>query len=239
MSVYDVVAVAAHPDDLEAVMGGTAARLAAEGHRVLFVDLSTGEPTRHAEAGTRARQAERAAELLGVDRTTLLFQDRFLEDTVEARLEVAELIRLHKPRWVFTTEGCGVHPDHEAATAIVVGAVFYARLPKWDQVPGGEQLARSEPHEIERLFFGHCRMEAPWDRFDFAVDVTSVYEKKVAALAAYEAVFSGSQAELLDRYGAEDRYVGALVGVRYAEAFRARSPLLLRDLGGILPSRFG
>jgi hypothetical protein len=52
-------------------------------------------------------------------------------------------------------------------------------------------------------------------------------------------VFSGNQAELLDRYGAEDRYVGALVGVRYAEAFRARSPLLLRDLGAILPSRFG
>jgi hypothetical protein len=108
-----------------------------------------------------------------------------------------------------------------------------------DEVPGGEALAGTEPHEIERLFFGHCRMEAPWPRFDFAVDVSAVYDRKVAALAAYEAVFGGDQASLLDRYGAEDRYVGGLVGVRYAEAFQARSPLLVRDPGVFLPARFG
>jgi hypothetical protein len=61
----------------------------------------------------------------------------------------------------------------------------------------------------------------------------------VAALAAYESVFSGDHAALLDRYGAEDRYVGAQVGVRYAEAFQARSPLLVRDPSGFLPARFG
>jgi LmbE family N-acetylglucosaminyl deacetylase len=168
-----------------------------------------------------------------------MLQDRLIRDTVEARLAVARLIRAHRPRWVFTTSGCGVHPDHQAATDIVVGAVFYARLPKWDEVPGGEALAGTEPHEIERLFFGHCRMEAPWPRFDFAVDVSAVYDRKVAALAAYEAVFGGDQASLLDRYGAEDRYVGGLVGVRYAEAFQARSPLLVRDPGVFLPARFG
>lgn len=235
----EVLAVAAHPDDMEAVMGGTAAKLADGGMRVLFADLCTGEPARHAPPGVRAQQAARAATVLGVERATLAFHDRFIQDTLEARLAVARLIRERRPRWLFTTAGCGVHPDHQATTDLVVAAAFYARLPKWEQVPGGEALADTPPHEIERLFFGHCRMEPPWERFDFAVDVSAVYDRKLAALAAYESVFSGEQATLLDRYAAEDRYVGALVGVRYAEAFRARSPLLVADPGVFLPARFG
>ena len=63
--------------------------------------------------------------------------------------------------------------------------------------------------------------------------------KKLEALRAYEAVFSGDQAQLLDKYAAEDRYIGSLVGVRYAEAFKARSPLLVNDPEVFLASRFG
>ena len=140
---------------------------------------------------------------------------------------------------VFTTAGAGVHPDHKAITEIVTHGVFYARLPKWGEIPGGERLEGTEPHEIERLFFGHCRMEPPWDRFDFAVDVSEVYELKLAALRAYESVFSGDQATLLDKYNAEDRYVGSLVGVQYAEAFRSRSPLLVEGPEVFLKTRFG
>jgi len=238
-SSYDVVAVAAHPDDLEAVMGGTTLRMVEDGLRVLFVDLSSGEPTRHAKRGVRAEQAARAAELLGVDRLQLDYQDRFIMDSVDARLAVARIIREHRPRFVFTTDGCGIHPDHKAATDITVNAAFYARLPKWEDIPGAELLADTAPHEVERIFFGHCRMEAPWERFDFAVDVTPVYEGKLAALACYESVFSGAQAELLDRYAAEDRYTGSLVGVRYAEAFKARSPLLVDSPTVFRPMRFG
>lgn len=131
-----------------------------------------------------------------------------------------------------------MHPDHEAVTDIVANAVFYARLPKWDEVPGSERLADSAPHEIDRLFFGHCRMESPWQRFDFAVDVSDVHERKLAALVTYDSVFSGDQAELLERYSAEDRYVGSLLGVRYAEAFKARSPLLVDDPTVIRRVRF-
>ncbi len=236
---YDVVAFGAHPDDLEAVLGGTAAKLVRSGLRVLFVDLCDGEPARHAVRGVRQRQAEQAAAILGVSRVVLSLHDRLIRDSPEARLTVARLIRMHKPRFVFTTAGGGVHPDHPAATEIVVYGVFYARLPKWDEVPGGEALDGTEPHEVERLFFGHCRMEPPWNGFDFAVDVSEVYEQKRAALTAYESVFSGDQATLLDKYSAEDRYVGSLVGVRYAEAFKARSPLLVEDPTVFAPARFG
>lgn len=238
-SHYDVLAFAAHPDDLEAVMGGTAAKLAAKGRSILFVDLCDGEPTRYGNPGERTEQALAAAAILGVDRLTLALHDRLIRDTSDARLEVARLVRRYKPRLVFTTAGSGVHPDHQAVTDIVVNGVFYARLPKWEAVAEGEILAGTDPHEIERLFFGHCRMESAWPSFDFAVDVTAVYPRKLQALTAYESVFSGSQADLLDKYTAEDRYVGSLVGVRYAEAFKARSPLLVADPETFVPSRFG
>jgi LmbE family N-acetylglucosaminyl deacetylase len=236
---YDVVAVGAHPDDLEVVMGGTAALLARRGLSVLFVDLCDGEPARHAAGGVRAEQGARAAAILGVTRTTLPLRDRMIQDSIDARLAVARLIRVHRPRLVFTTSGAGVHPDHAAVTDIVVNGIFYARLPKWDEVDGSGVLAGTEPHEIERLFFGHCRMEPPWSGFDFAVDVSSVYTEKIAAIVTYESVFSGDQATLVDKYSAEDRYVGSLVGVQYAEAFKARSPLLVSAPDVFVKARFG
>ena len=236
---FDVMAFAAHSDDLEAVMGGTAAKLVSRGMRVLFVDLCDGEPARHAARGIRGQQAEQAATILGVQRIILPFHDRLILDSPASRLAVARIIRRHKPRLVFTTAGRGVHPDHAATTDIVVNGVFYARLPKWEEVDGGEALVGTEPHEIERLFFGHCRMEPPWNGFDFAVDVSEVYAQKMAALTAYESVFSGDQASLVDKYAAEDRYVGSLVGVKYAEAFKARSPLLVEAPTVFARSRFG
>ncbi len=236
---FDVIAFGAHPDDLEVVMGGTAVKMARKGLSVLFVDLCEGEPTRHGARGERHRQAIEAAGILGVERTALTLQDRLIADTVEARLQVARLIRVNRPRVVFTTSGSGVHPDHQAVTDIVVAGVFYARLPKWEEIPCGEQLKDSPPHEIERLFFGHCRMEPAWDRFDFAVDVSDVYDDKISAIRSYESVFSGAQTSLLDKYSAEDRYVGSLVGVKYAEAFQSRSPLLVDNLDVFLKARFG
>jgi LmbE family N-acetylglucosaminyl deacetylase len=236
---HDVVAIGAHPDDLEVVMGGTTAVLTGRGLKVLFVDVTEGEPSRHAPRGVRRQQAEEAARILGVDRITMGFQDRFLLDTLEARISVAALIRAHKPRYLFTSAGCGVHPDHHAITEIVTNGAFYARLSSWEDVPGGEALADSRPHEIERLFFGHCRMEPAWDHFDFAVDVTDVYDRKLAALAAYTSVFSGDQQVLLERFQAEDRYVGSLVGVEYAEPFRAHGPLLVDDPTVFRKIRYG
>jgi LmbE family N-acetylglucosaminyl deacetylase len=236
---YEVVAVGAHPDDLEVVMGGTAAILAGRGLEVLFVDLTDGEPSRHAPRGVRRREADEAARILGVDRTMMRFQDRLLRDTPEARISVAARIRTHRPRYLFTSGGCGVHPDHKAITEIVTNAAFYARLPRWEDVRGGEGLADTAPHEVDRLFFGHCRMEPPWDRFDFAVDVTEVYDRKRAAVRAYASVFGEDQQVLLERLETEDRYVGSLVGVDYAEAFRAHGPLLVDDPTVFRKIRYG
>jgi len=100
------------------------------------------------------------------------------------------LLRRHRPRMVLTTTGAGVHPGHKAVTDIVTHGVFYARLLKWGTVAGGERLQDTEPHEIERFFFGHCRMEPAWDRFDFAVDASDVYEVKMASTRGSRARYS-------------------------------------------------
>jgi LmbE family N-acetylglucosaminyl deacetylase len=180
-------------------IGGTMVKLVRKGLSVLFVDLSEGEPSRHGARGERHVQALKAAQILGVGRTTWTLQDRLIIDTIEARLEVARLLREHRPRMVFTTAGVGVHPGHKAITDIVMHGVFYARLPKRDGLSVGGHLKDTEPHEIHRLFFGHCRMEPAWNWFDFAVDVSDVYDAKMAAIRAYESVFTGDQTSLLDK----------------------------------------
>lgn len=238
---FDVLAFGAHPDDIDVVMGGTIIKLAAQGHSVLMVDLTDGEPTRYGAAGERARQAQEAARVLGAARMCVGLPDRSLLDTVDARIRVASLIRRHRPSMVFTTSGAGIHPDHKSVTDIVVNGVFYARLPKWEQAmpEAARELTETAPHEISRLFFGHCRMEPAWDRFDFAVDVSSVYERKLQAVRLFDSVFSGDQAALLDKYSAEDRYIGSLIGVRFAEQFRARMPLVVDIPTVFAPAKFG
>lgn len=227
---YDVLAIGAHPDDVEVAMGGTIAKLSDQGLTTLCVDLCDGEPTRYGSRGARRLQAAEAARLLGVTRLTLDLHDRVIRDTVDARLAIARLLRVHRPRYVFTTRGSGVHPDHRAVTEIVVNGVFYARLPKWNEVPeAGGALDGTEPHDIERLFFARCRMEPAWSSFHFAVDISETFERKQAAIAAYASVFHGDQARLIERYAAEDQYHGSLLGVRYAEPFQARTPLLVED----------
>ena len=236
---YDALVIAPHPDDAETQMGGTLAKLADRGQRLLVVDLTEGEPTEFAERGVRARQAAEAARILGVDRVNLGLQDRFLTDNLDARLEVARLIRQHRPRWVYGIGDACVHPDHAAAVGLTRAAVFLARLGQWGRVPAGDLLADQEPWAVERLFFPHCKMEPPWAEFAFAVDVSEIYERKQRALAAYGSIFQAEGDRLLTLYEAEDQYTGRLLGVRYAEMFRSASPLLVDDPSVFAPGLQG
>lgn len=235
---FDALVVAAHPDDAESQMGGTLAKLTDRGYRVLLVDLSDGEPASLAARGVRATQAAEAARILGVERVCLGMQDRLVTDSLDARIAVARLIRVHQPRWVFGTGEACVHPDHAAAAGIVRAAVFLARLDKWEEVPGGEALAGQELWAIDRLFFPHCKMEPGWGDSAFAVDVSDVYERKRAALASYQSIFTAED-RLLALYEAEDQYYGRMVGVRYAEIFKAASLLVVDDPTVFLPGIHG
>jgi LmbE family N-acetylglucosaminyl deacetylase len=239
--MYDALVVSAHPDDAEVQMGGTIARLTDAGLRVLLVDLCDGEPSDFAAPGVRVAQARRAAAILGADRVFLGGQDRFIADSPELRVAVAQQIREHRPRLVFAATDGFIHPDHAAMGPLVSAAAFYARLDNWGRVPGGAALAGSRPWAIERLFFPHCKMEPAWGReFAFAVDVSTTYERKRAALAEYGSIFNVEAGDrLLTLYDAEDAYVGRQFGVAYAEAFKSHSPLLVSDPTVFLPGLHG
>jgi len=237
---YDLLIIAAHPDDAEVQMGGTIAKLHQSGHQVLIVDLCDGEPADYGAPGTRREQALCAARILGADRVFLNRQDRLITDDIPTRLTLARLVRQHRPKMVFGTTGACIHPDHAAVSPLVTAAVFYARLKNWDRVPGGEMLAGTEPWEIERLFFPHCKMEPSWGDYAFAVNVSETYALKKKALAEYASIFTVDTGDqLLELYEAEDAHMGRVFGVAYAEVFKSHSPLLVTDPTVFLPGIHG
>ncbi len=210
------------------------------GQRALIIDLCDGEPADFAPSGTRREQALSAAKILGADRVFLDRQDRFIVDDIPTRLALANLIREHQPSMIFGTTGACIHPDHMAVTPLVTAAVFYARLKNWARVPGGETLADTEPWEIQRLFFPHCKMEPAWGDFAFAVDVSDTYAFKKKALAEYSSIFTVETGDqLLELYEAEDTHMGRLFGIAYAEVFKSHSPLIVSDPTVFLPGMHG
>ena len=133
----DLIAVGAHPDDVEIACGGTLARLVRKGYAVGIVDLTDGEPTPLSPGpDVRLAEAARAAEILGVAvRINLNLPNRRLFDTFEARVALAKVFRRHRPKVVLGFGGKTVlaSPDHYQAMLITDAAVFYSRLTKWDE----------------------------------------------------------------------------------------------------------
>src|SRR4029079_1340376 len=133
----DVIAVGAHPDDVEIACGGTLAKLVRQGYKVGIIDLTDGEPTPNSPGPeVRLAEAKRAAETLGAHvRVTLDFPNRRLFDTFEARVALGKEFRKYRPRLVlgFGEKTPLASPDHWQAMQITDAAIFYARLTKWDE----------------------------------------------------------------------------------------------------------
>ena len=142
----DVLVIAPHPDDAELGMAGGILQLKQEGQAVGILDLTDGEPTPHGSVELRGQETARASEILGIDwRGNLGLPNRSLEASLEARGQLAEVIRQTRPRWLFAPYGVDAHPDHVAATELVQAARFWAKLTK-------SNLA-GEPHHPERIYY--------------------------------------------------------------------------------------
>jgi bacillithiol biosynthesis deacetylase BshB1 len=226
----DYLLIAAHPDDAELGAGGTLLSLKSQGFRVGVLDLTNGEPTPHGSPEIRARETAAATAVLGLDwRGNLGLPNRTLTADLDARRQVAGMIRQLRPRVLLSHYWEDAHPDHVAASALVDAARFWAKLHKTD-LPG-------EPHYPERIiyyFSVHLRLHV---KPSFVVDVTAHEEKKMQALACYHSQFiAGRPASpsFLDELGDRARYWGWTIGVRYGEPFLCREEVGLRGLQDLL-----
>lgn len=226
--MVDVIAVGAHPDDVEIGMGGTVAGLVRQGMTVLIVDLTDGEPTPFGTKEIRASESRAAAAALAAQRLTLTLPNRELFDTVEARTMLAEVIREHRPRLLFAPYPIDSHPDHVAAAAICEAARFYGKFVKTDM--------SGEPHFVPRLyhyFAVHLRMVA---KPSFIVDVSEDLPKKLEALACYESQFGANErnAGVLDWVRGQAAVWGGAIGRAAGEPFLCREEIGVRAVGDLL-----
>ncbi len=208
-------------------MGGTLARLAGQGHEVLLLDRTNGEPTPHGDPQTRAVEAARAAEILGVERRLLDLPNRTLQYSIEARHLVAGAIREHQAQIVFTPFLPDAHPDHTATTRIVEDARFDAKLTKTD-LPG-------DPIYPRYLFYYYCTHLLAIPQPSFLFDITGFEEHKRRAVLAYESQFVTPQRNrgIIEWLEAGNRYFGSRIGVGAAEPFFTKEPIGLAGLDAL------
>jgi N-acetylglucosamine malate deacetylase 1 len=226
----DVLAISAHPDDVELTCGGTLVRLKASGYRFGIIDLTRGEMGTRGTPEIRSAEARRAAEILGADfRESLDLGDGGLPLGRASELKVIDVIRREKPRVVLTPYPDDRHPDHRRAGQLVTDAAYYAGLRKLE-------TAHPAHRPQQTVYFSTFDPHDP----DLVVDVTPYIETRRAAMRAFESQFHSpgsaepqtilSQRDFLDMVESRARQHGALIGVEFGEGFHVRRPPRIDDL---------
>jgi bacillithiol biosynthesis deacetylase BshB1 len=228
-SIADVLAIAAHRDDVEQTCGGTLLRMAARGLRTAILDLTQGEAGTRGTAEDRAKEAAEAARLLGVSwRQALSLPDGAIENSIQNRIEIARVIRLVRPRVVILPYWQARHPDHAITGALGYDACFVSGLAKVD--------TGASPHRPFKIVYASLYADV---RPSFVVDITPFIEQRHAALMAYKSQYQNQAAgsgmfvpeeEIRERTFAEARHYGLLGGVRYGEPFVQKEVGLVDDL---------
>ncbi|MBW3540444.1 MAG: PIG-L family deacetylase [Planctomycetes bacterium] len=228
----DVIAVGAHPDDVEIACGGTLARLVQQGYRVGIVDLTDGEPTPESPGPeVRLQEAARAAEILGVHvRETLDLPNRRLFDSFESRVALARVFRRYRPSIVLgiAQKTPLASPDHWQAMQITDAAVFYARLTKWDEFFDGLPV-----HTISKQVWyplGFQSLSVPEGGGRFVVDISATLETKLAAIRAYRTQFPPHKERVFRLVESQNRLFGTSAGFEAGELFINATTLGVYDL---------
>jgi N-acetylglucosamine malate deacetylase 1 len=232
----DILAIAAHRDDVEQTCGGVLLKMAQRGQRTGILDLTQGEMGTRGTADDRAREAADAATILGACwRRALDIPDGRVENTWENRLKVASVIRETRPRVVILPYWKGRHPDHYTASILGYEACFLAGLAKL--ALGSQPSAVGQgPHRPFKIIYATLYYDV---RPTFVVDIGEQFEQKFASILAYKSQFSDQEAgkdlfpaheEIRARVESMARYYGALGGVKYAEPFLQKEVGLVDDL---------
>lgn len=235
---FDVVAVGAHPDDVEIACGATLAKLVRQGYRVGIIDLTDGEPTPNSDSpAVRLAEANAAAHVLGVQcRLQLDLPNRRLFDCFEYRLALAKAFRRLRPRVVigFGAKTPMASPDHWQAMQITDAAVFYSRLSKWE-----DHFDHLPVHTVLRHLHYRLAVEPdtiPGHAHHILVDVSDTIETKVESILCYHTQFA-HKPDMATRIRAAATVTGASAGVAAAESFAPAKPSAVDDLmQTLLPS---
>jgi LmbE family N-acetylglucosaminyl deacetylase len=222
----DVIAVGAHPDDVEIACGGTLAKLVQQGFGVGIIDLTDGEPTPLSPGpDVRLAEAQRAAKLLGCHRVALDLPNRCLFDSHEARLALAKEFRKYRPRVVigFGDKTPMASPDHWQAMLITDAAVFYSRLTKWDAQFDGLPVHLISKQLYFRLAFEPDTLEGFSSHF--TVDISDTLETKLESIRCYETQFPPAKEYVFDRVRGAAMHSGAAAGFKAGEVFVSTRPL--------------
>jgi LmbE family N-acetylglucosaminyl deacetylase len=228
----DVIAVGAHPDDVEIACGGTLAALVHAGYRVGIIDLTDGEPTPLCPSPEiRREEASAAAAILGVHvRKILGFTNRRLMDGFEERVALATEFRRFRPKLVigFGSKTPMASPDHYQAMQITDAAVFYSRLSKWDDHFGGLPV-----HTVDRqLYFRLAFEPAPaiGTENSITMDISDTLEQKIESIACYKTQFPPAKAHIFDRVRGLAIAAGASAHCGAGETFVSPRALSTHDL---------
>lgn len=228
-------------------MGGTIARLAEQGHDLLLLDMTNGEPTPYGDPKTRATEAEAARRILspesgpGIRRDCIDLPNRYVEHTIEARHAVAGVIRAHQAEIIFTPYPEDAHPDHRATTRIVEDARFDAKLTKIDMpapppMTGGPVGEIGPPIYPKWLFYyyaTHLRWVADPG---FVFDISGYVERKIDSIRAYHTQFvlPEKNRKVVEWVEASATYFGSRIGTAAGEPFFTKEPVGLGSLSGLV-----
>ena len=227
----DVLAIAAHRDDVEQTCGGTLLKMAQQGRRTGILDLTQGEMGTRGTAADRAREAAEAARILKVSyREALDIPDGRVENTYDNRIKIARVIRRQRPRVVVLPYWQGRHPDHYNCATLGYEACFLAGLSK---LPLEGPLP---PHRPFKIVYASLYYDV---RPSFVVDITGQFEARIQSIFAYQSQYQDQQAgssdfpahqEIRERVATMAGFYGLLAGVKYAEPFVQKEVGLVDDL---------
>ncbi len=228
----DVIAVGAHPDDVEIAVGGTLASLVKQGYRVGIVDLTDGEPTPESPGPeVRLKEAEDAAKILGVQyRKTLPLPNRKLFDSFDSRVELAKIFRMYRPKIVMgiADKTPTASPDHWQAMQITDAALFYSRLTKWD-----DTFDHLPVHRVSKQIWyplGFQTLKFPEGGGHFVVDISETLELKLEAVRAYKTQFPPSKNRVFQLVESQNQYYGATAGFLAGELLISATTLGIKNL---------
>ncbi len=231
----DILAIGAHPDDIELCCSGTIARAAEEGRATGILDLTRGELGTRGSRATRAKEARAAAAILGVRaRENLGLRDGNIEVNRTNRLKLVQAIRHYRPEILLIPYSRERHPDHVHAHQLCREAAFYAGLRRLLTKRGGRAQEPWRPRSVFQFM--------QWHEFtpSFLVDISSVYDKRMKSILAYGSQFYNprskdpetflSQKPFLDFVESRARHYGGRIGVAFAEPFYSEEMLGLHSL---------